>query len=484
MPNNAATILSIPAVPIPKVATNITGLDEVLEGGIPTEALTLLLGGPGTGKTVLGLEFLVRCGQAGRPGVLLTFEETEVALRRIALSFGWDLADLEARHRLAIISARIQPDAVLSGDFDLHGILALLSRRIEDVKAQQVVIDAPDVLLRLLSDVSKERAQLQALYEWLSAKGMTALMTVKRDAHLDGRPRYEFLEYMADCVISLDQRISDQIATRRLRVTKYRGSSFSRNEYPFSITNAGVWIVPVTRADLQHRSLGENLASGVTGLDGILGGGYRRNSCTLISGGSGTGKTTFVCSFVMSAIAKGQRVLFLDYEESWDALVSCMTSTGIDLSSAHGSGNLRFVSAMPESQGIEEHLVQAMREIEEFEPDHLVLDAISACRRMGSANAAFDYLLRLIDHCKRRRITALLTNLTSAAEGRNEVTGIDLSSVIDTVILLRNTETGNRFVRDLVVLKSRGRAHSHRVHTFRITDRGIEIVDAEVPHAG
>jgi circadian clock protein KaiC len=244
-----------------------------------------------------------------------------------------------------------------------------------------------------------------------------------------------------------------------------------------------VWIIPVTRANLQHRALGENIPTGVPGLDRILGGGFRRNSCSLVSGGSGTGKTTIVCSFVNSAIAKGERVLYLDFEESWDALVSCMESTGIDLRGAHDSGRLRFVSAMPEAKGIEEHLVQAFREIEDFEPTHLAVDAISACRRMGSTHAAFDFLLRLIDHCKQRGITSLLTNLTSAHEGKNEVTGLDLSSVIDTVIVLTNTEAGRRFVRTLAVLKSRGRAHSDRVHEFRITDHGIEFVDGEFRNA-
>jgi len=473
---DTSTIQSVPAVPIAKVATKNAGLDEVLEGGIPSSGFTLLIGGPGTGKTVLGLEFLVRNGQAGHPGVLITFEETEAAMRRLGLSFGWDLADLEARHQLAIVSARIQPDAVLTGDFDLQGILALLAQKIQETKAQHVFIDAPDALLRLLNDVAKERAQLHILSGWLSAKGLTTLMTVKREA------RYDFLEYSADCVICLDQRVSDQVATRRLRVSKYRGSSFSRNEYPFSISDVGVWIIPVTRANLQHRALGDDVPTGIRGLDLILGGGYRRSSCTLIGGSSGTGKTTLACAFVTSAIDKGDRVLHLDYEESWDALVSCMTSTGIDLSTAHDSGRLRFVSAMPEGKGIEEHLVQAFQEIERFEPTHLVVDAISACRRMGSSHAAFDFLLRLIDHCKQRGITSLLTNLGSARD-ENEITGIDMSSVIDTVILLANTKAGDRFVRSLHVLKSRGRAHSDRVHPFRITGRGIEFVTEESLHA-
>lgn len=465
---------------IPKVETNITGLDEILNGGIPEGALTLLAGGPGTGKTMLGLEFLVRSAQAGRPGVLLTFEEKEAALRRYAQGFGWDLTALEDQKRIAIISARIQPEAVLAGDFDLRGILSLLTQKAKAISATSVFIDAPDVFLRLLDNITKERAQLYAMNEWLQEKGLTVLLTVKGEANAAVSSHYVFLEYMADCVVHLDQRVYDQVTTRRLRIVKYRGSSFSRNEYPFSITDKGVWIIPVTRASLQHQALGESLPSGIAGLDKLLDGGLRQNSCTLISGSSGTGKTTFACSFVVSAISRGERLFYLDFEESWDALVSCMISPGIDLSTALESGQLRFVSAMPESQGIEEHLIQAFREIERFKPKHLVLDAISACRRMGSQHAAFDYLLRLIDHCKQRGITAVLTNLSGAPDAMDEITGIDLSSVIDTVIILRNVEFQGRFVRQMAILKSRGRAHSSLVHEFQITSHGIKIAEKEV----
>lgn len=466
-----------PLSSIPKLATGITGLDEILNGGIPVGAMTILSGGPGSGKTMIGLEFIVRAALAGHHGIILTFEEKEDAVRRYARNFGWDIDALEREKRLTILSARIHPEAVLSGDFDMRGIFALLGLKAEDIQAKTVFIDAPDVFLRLLDNIGKERAQLQAMHEWFQQKGMTVLLTVKGELNGIWSSHYDFLDYMADCVIYLDQRVYDQVTTRRLRVVKYRGAAFSRNEYPFSITPCGIWIIPVTRANLQHQALGESLPSGVSGLDALLGGGYRRSACILISGTSGTGKTTFACSFSKSVTSLGERLLYLDFEESWEALVSCMTSPGIDMNAVAASGNLRFISAMPESQGIEEHLVQAFREIESFEPRHLVLDAISACRRMGSTHAAFDYLLRLIDHCKQRGITALLTNLSGAADPRNEITGIDLSSVIDTVIILRNVESGGRFIRKMAILKSRGRSHSSRVHAFQITNNGI-LMDA------
>lgn len=465
---------------VPKMSTGIRGLDQVLHGGVPKGALTLLRGGPGTGKTMLSLEFLVRGAENGAPGIMLTFEEREADLRNYAAGLDWDLSALEKQGSLALISARIQPDAVISGDFDLRGILGILRQKAEALQARRIVVDAPDVFLRLLDDMAKERKELYALREWLRDTGMTAIMTVKGREQDPLSSAYGFLDYMADCVVHLGQRVVNQITTRRLRVIKYRGSAYGRNEYPYCITDRGTWIIPVTEASLGHRAFGEPISSGVAELDEILGGGYLRNSCTLLSGGAGTGKTTFACSFSLAATSNDERVLYLHFEESWDALVSCMLSPGLDLRPAREAGLLRFLSTMPESQGVERHLIQAFRAIEDFQPDHLVLDAISACRRMGSRNAAFDYLIRLVDYCKERGVTILLTNLTSASARREEITGIDLSSIIDAVIMLRNIEEEGSFRRKLGILKARGRDHSHHIHDFEITDHGIEISREEM----
>ncbi|MFW6055418.1 MAG: circadian clock protein KaiC, partial [Thermodesulfobacteriota bacterium] len=465
---------------ITKVPTGIVGLDEVLQGGIPEGGLTLLSGGPGSGKTMLGLAFLVRSAQAGRPGILLTFEERKRDLRNYAFGFGWDLPLLEKRQSLAIISARMPPNALLSGDFDLRGLLGIVQQQAQQMEARHILIDAPDVFLRLLENTVKERAELQALYEWLRNANLTCILTAKRQGKSVFASYYEFLDYMAECVIHLNQDVSEQIATRRLRIIKYRGSTYGRNEYPFAITSEGLRIIPVTQTSLEHQALGESLPSGIEGMDEILGGGFRRNSCTLITGGSGTGKTTFACSFALAATSSGERVIYLDFEESWEALLSCMQSVGLDLRQAFDSGKLRFFSSMPESKGVEEHLIQAFRAVEDCEPQHLVVDAISACRRMGSEHAAFDYLLRLIDFCKKRGITTLLTNLTASDAGSGqEITGLDLSSVIDTVIILSNVQDQKRFKRKLRVFKSRGRGHSNRIHEFKIKEQGIRICPGE-----
>lgn len=469
----------------PKTPTGIRGLDEVLKGGLPTGGLTLLSGGPGTGKTLFGLEFLIRGALNGRPGILLTFEEREDALRHYATMFGWDTRPLEDQGLLALIGARYDPDGILAGDFDLGSIMAILRHKTETMQAKQIVIDAPDVFLRLLDNRSKERAELYRLQGWLRDHEQTALMTVKADFRKMTKSYHEFLDYMADCVIQLDERVMEQVTTRRIRVVKFRGSPHGRNEYPFAITNQGMWIIPVTETTLNHTALGEAVSTGVGGLDQLLGGGYQRASCILITGTSGTGKTTFASTFASHTTQRGERVFYLNFEESWEAMVSCMLSPGIDLHAAQTSGQLRFLSAMPESQGIEEHLIQAFRIIQEFQPAFVIVDAISACRRMGSEHAAFDYLLRLIDHCKSQGITTLLTNLSMNVGETQEITGLDMSSMIDTVIILRNVERDGQFIRELAILKSRGRNHSNRIHEFYISNQGIQVgLAGEARHAG
>jgi len=291
-----------------KTPTKIRGLDEVLNGGVPTGGLTLLNGGPGTGKTLLGLEFLIRGAKERRPGIFVTFEEHEAALHRYSASFGWDTAELERQGLLSIIGARFDPEGLLSGDFDLGGILAILRHKTEKLSARQVVIDAPDVFLRLLNSPGKERAELYKLINWLRDQKMTTLMTVKTNGEDVTSSDYEFLDYLADCVIQLDQRVIEQVTTRRVRVVKFRGSAHGRNEYPFAMTDQGIWIIPITETQLTHTALGEPFPTGVNGLDAHMGGGYLRASCNLVTGTSGTGKTTFAASFARTSTANGKRV--------------------------------------------------------------------------------------------------------------------------------------------------------------------------------
>ena len=469
---------------IRKVATQIAGMDEVLNGGLPAGQTTLISGGPGTGKSVLGLEFLYRGAAAGEPGIFVTFEERASAVRQNALALGWDLAPLEQAGKLFLMEAHVDPQAVLSGDFNLKGLIAIINGKATAMRASRIVIDALDVLLRLFDDAARERNELYVLHDWLIDHDMTAVLTVKTSKDGDSSGRYEFLDFMANCVICLDQRVTEQIATRRLRVLKYRGSGFGRNEYPFCITGEGINIIPISSAGLNHKALGPKVSSGHPQLDTVLDGGYRRGSCILISGTTGTGKTTLASTFVRSACERGEKVIYINFEESQAAMVSGMLSPGIDLRPAVQAGTLRFLTAMPEAMGVEEHLIRVFKAIDSFQADHVIVDAISACDRMGTKGAAYDYLMRLVNVCKEKGITAIFTNQTTGFREESEISGIGISSIVDAVIFIRYIEIGGEINRMLLVMKSRGSKHSNQYREFLITDHGIDIADVYVGEGG
>lgn len=461
---------------MPKVRSGVAGLDEILGGGLPEGRTTLISGGPGTGKTMLGLEFLYRSALAGEPGILLLFEEQSEAMRRNVLSLGWDLAALEKAGKLFILEAKLDHNAILSGDFSITPLLAIIQGQARKMVAKRIVIDAIDVLLRVYNDIRRERNEIHALHDWLTDNGFTTVLTTKKSGNNhEGASLYEFLDYMADCLISLDLRVAGQVTTRRLRVIKYRGSSFASNECPYIISDQGSILMPVSTVSLGHQPLGPYLSTGCAQLDTVLSGGYRRNSSVLITGTSGTGKTTLACTFVKAACDRGEKVLYISFEESSEAVVSSMLSPGIDLQPAVRAGMLEFLTVMPEAMGAEQHLVRALRQMATFGPEHIVVDAISACKRIGDARAAFDYLMRLVDICKQRGITALLTNQRAGTDTEVDFSGIGFSSLIDAIILLRFVERGNQVGRGLLVLKSRGSKHSSDYHEFLITDHGIRV---------
>ncbi len=467
---------------ISKVPTRVSGLDEILEGGVPLGRTTLACGGPGSGKTVLGLEFLYNGAMNGEPGVFVTFEERAEAIRMNAHSMGWNLAAMEKSGKIAIVEARLSGDEVCAGEFDIQGLLTIVGGHVKKIKARRVVIDALDVLLRIYGDDHRERLELSRLHDWLIDRRLTSVLSVK--AHNNGKngSQYEFLEFMADCVIRLDHRVTGQLATRRLRVIKYRGSDFGTNEYPYIIGDRGIVLFPLTNVELTHQPLGSRVSSGLKGLDRMLDGGFRRASCILISGHSGTGKTTVASTFALAACRRKERVLFLNFEVSKEAMISAMRNAGIDLRSSARSRMLEIQTTLPESMGSDGHLMYAIETIDRFEPQHLILDAVSACLRMGSEQAAFDFLIRLISIVKERGITSILTNQVSGARGRDEgLSGIGFSSVVDAVVQLRFVENDREVNRQLLVVKSRGSAHSNRRQPFIITDQGIEFPDPSRP---
>ncbi len=473
-----------PGENLAKAATGIKGLDPILEGGLPVGRTVLVNGGPGTGKSVLALEFLYRGALDGEPGVFISFEERADDIRRNGDSLGMNIAALERAGKMTVIYAEPPAAAIRTGDFDIRGLLSMMEGRIRSLAANRLVLDAIDVLMRIFGDPEREREELHILHAWLRERELTALVTVKTAGD---RQVYPFLDFMADCVLRLDQRIEGQVRTRRLCVMKYRGSKFLSNEHPFVITPDGVVLIPVQSINPRKEVVGKRVPSGNETLDKILGGGYQRGSCILLGGPSGVGKSSLACTFVNEVCARGECAVYVSFEESQAELIANMRSSGMDLQPFLDSGRLHCLTALPESAGIEEHLLWIMNALERWNPRHFVLDAISSCKRMGAEHAAFDFIIRLLLTCKSLGITCLFTNQTVEPTGIMHVSGIGVSSLADTLIGMQYVDDAMELQRRLLVIKSRGTSHSLRHHRLMITDRGLclePLTNAANPSAG
>ncbi|HEY9133045.1 MAG TPA: circadian clock protein KaiC, partial [Dyella sp.] len=480
--NQKESLSSTEALVLPKTPTGIGGLDELTYGGLPSGRSTLLCGAAGCGKTLLATTFLVNgVKRYGESGVFMSFEERAADLEQNVASLGYGLAELVAQKKIVIDHVHIERVEIEeSGEYDLEGLFVRLNHAIDSIGAKRVVLDTIEALFSGLSDKLILRAELRRLFEWLKDKGVTAIVTGERG---DGQlTRYGIEEYVSDCVILLDHRVIDQITTRRLRVVKYRGSAHGTNEYPFLIDERGISVMPITSVGLTHKVSQEAISSGIPQLDAMLGrGGYFRGSSVLISGLAGTGKTTFGAAFIDAACRRGERCLMFAFEESREQIVRNMDSVAIHLGAHMDAGLLRFEAARPSLFGFEMHLARMYRDIEEFSPQVVVVDPISAFR--GPSQEVHATLVRLADLCKTRGITTLFTSLSSIAEGMDE-NDRSVSSLMDTWIELKDYESNGERNRVLSLLKSRGMSHSKQVREYQITDKGIELIDAYVGPGG
>jgi circadian clock protein KaiC len=458
---------------LPKAPSGIRGLDEITGGGLPRGRPTLVCGGAGAGKTLFSIEFLVRGIEIGEPGVFMAFEENAEELAQNVSSLGFDLERLCARKKLLVDFVRVERAEIEeTGEYDLEGLFVRLGHAIDTVRAKRVVLDTLESLFAGLSNEALVRAELRRLFRWLKARGVTAIVTAERGP--GSLTRHGLEEYVSDCVILLDHRVTEQVSTRRLRVVKYRGSAHGTNEYPFLIDESGFSVLPITSLGLQHRASSERVSSGITRLDAMLGGGYFRGSTVLVSGTPGSGKTSVAARFVQAACERGERCLYFAFEESPQQLTRNMGSIGIDLGRWRKRGLLRLESARPAVFGLETHLAFMHRTIREFGPAAVLVDPITDFTNNLADNKAM--LTRLIDFLKMEGITAVFSSLTaSGAPAEQSEAGV--SSLIDTWIVLRDLEREGRRHRALCVLKSRGMAHSHNVREFRITRRGLDIGD-------
>ena len=464
-----------------KARTGISGLDEVTFGGLPAGRPTLICGGPGCGKTLLATTFLVNgTVMFNEPGVFVSFEETSDDLIKNVASLGYDLGALVAEKKIAIDFVRVERSEIEeTGEYDLEGLFVRLDYAIKAVGAKRVVLDTLEMLFAGLGDTQILRAEIRRLFAWLKQRNVTAIITAEQGE--GALTRYGIEEYVSDCVFLLDNRVSDQITTRRLRVVKYRGSAHGTNEYPFLIDAQGVSVLPVTSAGLAHAASDEVISTGVPGLNQMLGaGGFFRGTSVLVSGTAGTGKTSLAAHFIEAVCARGERCLYFAFEESPAQIVRNMRSIGLDLQPRIDSGLLRFEAARPSLFGLEMHLARMYREIEEFAPAAAVLDPISALR--GETGDVHSMLLRVIDLLKSRGITAFLTNLLSV-EGMDK-SDAGMSSLMDTWLSLVQLETNGERNRGIYVLKSRGMNHSNQIREYQLTSQGVKLVDAYLGGSG
>jgi len=462
---------------LPKTLTGIRGFDEITRGGLPTGRPTLVCGGPGSGKTLLALTFLVNGAlQFGEPGVLLTFEENAEEMASDVASLGFDLPELIATKKLAVDYVRVERGEIEeTGEYDLEGLFVRLAHAIRTVGAKRVVLDTIESLFAGLKNDAILRSELRRLFSWLKDQRVTALITGERGAGLLTRQGLE--EYVSDAVILLDHRVHDQVSTRRLRVVKYRGSHHGTNEYPFLIDADGISVLPVSSMALQHDAPMERVSSGVACLDEMLSGkGYYRGSTILVSGTAGTGKTSVGAHFLDAACRRGERCLYFLFEESPQQLLRNMRSIGIDLEPWVAAGLLQFHADRPSRYGLETHLATMHRVVADFKPTVIVIDPVTNLMTVGTSADVQAMLTRIIDHLKTENITAMLASLTP---GQNAIerTETTISSLMDTWIVLANEEVGGRHRRALYVLKSRGMAHSNELREFALTDHGVQVLD-------
>ena len=472
--------MSTPASALPKAPTGILGLDQITGGGVPRGRPTLVCGSAGAGKTLLGLEFLVRgATEFGEPGVLVSFEETAQEITDNVRSLGFDMGALQREGRIVVDHVHIERSEIEeTGEYDLEGLFIRLGHAVDTIGARRVVLDTLEALFAGLPNHAILRAELRRLFRWLKERGLTALITGERGETT--LTRYGIEEYVADCVIVLDHRVDDQISTRRLRVVKYRGSAHGTNEYPFLIGKRGLSVLPVTSLQLDHAAPTERVSVGIGALDEMLGGGVYRGSSVLVSGAAGTGKSSFGSAFVDAACRRGERAMVFAFEESPAQLVRNMRSIGIDLAPWIAAGLLQVHAARPALQGLEQHLLTMHDAVRTLHPAVVVVDPLSNLGLDGGAMTVKPMLTRLIDDLKRQGITAVFTSLTSSSgDTASDDSEIGISSLMDTWMLLRNLEQQGLRRRSLTVLKSRGTPHSNRVSEFELTGHGMELQAAD-----
>jgi circadian clock protein KaiC len=463
-----------------KSPTGIAGFDEVTNGGVPRGRPTIVCGGPGCGKTMLAVEFLVRgATEFDEPGVLMTFEETSEEMSKNVASLGFDLKKLAAKKKLVLEYVRIEPSEIQeTGEYDLEGLFIRLQHAVKSIGAKRVVLDTVEAIFSGFSNTGMLRAEIRRLFRWLKDRGLTTVVTAEKGE--GSLTRYGLEEYVSDCVIFLDHRVTDQISTRRMRVVKYRGASHVADEIPFVIDERGFSVMPSSSMKLNHEVSNERISSGVKDLDDMLEGkGFYRGSSVLVSGTAGSGKSSLAAHFAQQTCRNGERCLYVALEESPAQAMRNMRSIGIDLEKHVRKGLLRFEAWRPTQSGLEMHLLQIHKLVEQHKPATVIIDPLTSLM-VGGTNQLQSMLMRLIDFLKTQQITGFFTALTSGRNKEIEETDVGISSLIDTWIFARDVELNGERNRCIHVLKSRGMANSNQVREFSMSKEGIRLLPVYV----
>jgi circadian clock protein KaiC len=458
-----------------KCPTGIAGLDEITNGGIPRGRPTLICGSAGCGKTLFGIEFLVNGAMQGEPGVFVAFEERPEELAQNVTSLGFDLQKLQKQKKLFVEYIHIDRSEIdETGEYDLDALFFRLGDAIDTVGAKRIVLDTLETLFSGFNNEAILRAELRRLFRWLKDRGMTAVITAERG---DGAlTRQGLEEYVSDCVIVLDHRLNDQVATRRLRVVKYRGTRHGTNEYPFLIDKDGIDVLPITSIGLSHDASSERISTGIPDLDAMVAGGIYRGSTVLISGTAGAGKSSISAHIAKAACERGERCVLFAYEESPQQIMRNMRTIGIDLAPYVRKGLLHCIAERPTTFGLEMHLATIHKAIRDFSPSVLIVDPITNFFSIADPREVKAMLMRLVDFLKSQQITAVMTSLTGGGQAL-EATEAGISSLIDTWLLLRDIEANGERNRAMYILKSRGTAHSNQLREFVLTPNGVRLIE-------
>ena len=471
---------------LPKSPTGIFGFDQITNGGLPAHNITLISGGAGSGKTLFGLDFIISGAlEYGEPGVFMSFEESNEELIRDVASLNWDLKGLVSRKKILLEFVTLSRRDIQEAEFNLEGLIVRLESAIDSVGAKRVVMDSIESLFAGITDQGILRLEIKRLFRWLKDKGVTALVSAEPGPN-GAYSRHGVEEYISDCIIFLDNRVSDQHSIRRIRIIKYRGSSHGTNEYPFIIADDGLSVIPITSAGLNQRKTTKRVSTGIPSLDKLFqGGGYIRGSSVLLSGTAGTGKTSLAVAFVAERCRRGERCLLLSYEESPEQLVQNMGSIGLQLAPFVKSGLLKIESSRPSSAGLERHLLDLYKTIAAFKPMSVVIDPLTSLIGEGSEREVQSMVTRMIDLLKSEGITGVFTSLVSSTAPNYTGGEVGVSSLIDTWIVVRELEedAGRKRIRGLYIVKSRGMGHSSDIHKLVLSDDGISLVPVDISEA-